>query len=245
MLEIAVCDDNGKDLNAITEILHEICAEIKQEYHVSVFQSPNDMLDRQTKIDIGILDIVMPECNGIDLGKKLKEKFGEIVLIYTTSYEEYCRQAINKVHAFSFLVKPLDKVELKEQIIECVQGTKEHEQDREFIFENVKDGNGDVIPIVRLKAKDILYCEYVKLQREISIVLENEVYFYAAVFERLSEQLQNYGFAVNCRGSIVNLSHIKRLKGYTIYLDNGEELLLTQKRVSDFKEKMNTYFHGK
>ncbi len=42
---------------------------------------------------------------------------------------------------------------------------------------------------------------------------------------------------------IVNLSHIKRLKGYTIYLDNGEELLLTQKRVSDFKEKMNRYFH--
>ena len=42
---------------------------------------------------------------------------------------------------------------------------------------------------------------------------------------------------------IVNLSHIKRHKGYTIYLDNGEELLLTQKRVADFKEKMNRYFH--
>ena len=31
MLEIVVCDDNGKDLNAITEILYEICTEIKQE----------------------------------------------------------------------------------------------------------------------------------------------------------------------------------------------------------------------
>lgn len=245
MLEIAVCDDNGKDLNAITEILHEICAEIKQECHVSAFRSSNDMLDGQAKIDIGILDIVMPDCNGIDLGKKLKEKFGEITLIYTTSYEEYCRQAINKVHAFSFLIKPLDKAELKEQIIECVQGTKEHMQDGEIVFENVKDSNGDRIPVVRLKVKDILYCEYMKSQREISIVLEHEVYFYPTVFERLSEQLENYGFAVNCRGSIVNLSHIKRLKGYIIYLDNGEKLSLTQKRVSDFKEKMNTYFHGK
>lgn len=245
MLEIAVCDDDGKDLNAITEILHEICAEIKQEYHVSAFQSANDLLDGQIKIDIGILDIVMPECNGIDLGKKLKEKFGEIALIYITSYEEYCRQAINKVHAFSFLVKPLDKAELKGQIMEYVQGTGEHGQDGEIVFENVRDSNGDMIPVIRLKAKDILYCEYMKLQREISIVLEHEVYLYSAVFERLSEQLENYGFAVNCRGSIVNLSHIKRLKGYTIYLDNGEKLLLTQKRVFDFKEKMNTYFHGK
>lgn len=245
MLEIAVCDDDGKDLNAITKILHEICAEIKQEYHVSAFQSANDLLDGQIKIDIGILDIVMPECNGIDLGKKLKEKFKEIALIYTTSYEEYCRQAINKVHAFAFLIKPLDKTELKEQILEYVQGTRKHEQDGEIVFENVRDSKGDIIPVIRLKARDILYCEYMKLQREISIVLEHEVYFYPAVFERLSEQLANYGFAVNCRGSIVNLSHIKRLKGYIIYLDNGEELLLTQKRVFDFKEKMNTYFHGK
>lgn len=245
MLEIAVCDDNETDLKAITKILHEICSEIKQEYHLSVFQSPHDMLKKQIKIDIGILDIIMPECNGIDLGKELKNKFGEFALIYATSYEDYCRQAINKVHAFSFLVKPLDKAELREQIIEYVQSPKEHKQNEEIIFKNVRDGDGNIIPIVRLKVKNILYCVYVKLQREIAIVLEDKVYFYASVFERLSKQLENYGFAVNCRGSIINLSHIKRLKGYTIYLDNGEELLLTQKRVSDFKEKMNTYLHGK
>ena len=90
-----------------------------------------------------------------------------------------------------------------------------------------------------------MYCEYMKLRREISIVLANEVYYYAAVFHRLSEQLVDMGFAINRRGSIVNLSHVRRLKGYTIYLDNGEELLLTQKRVAVFKEKMNRYFHEK
>lgn len=245
MLEIAVCDDNGKDLDTITEKLHEICAEMREEYHVSVFRSPAGLLEGNIKIDIGILDIVMPGCNGIDLGKKLKEKFGDIALIYTTSYEDYCRQAINKVHAFSFLVKPIDKEELKEQLAACRQRTKGHGQERELTFENVRNSSGDIIPVVQIKVKDILYCEYMKAQREISIVSAHEVYFYSAVFQKLSEQLENWNFAVNRRGSIVNLSHIKRLKGYTIYLDNGEELLLTQKRVSDFKEKMNRYFHEK
>lgn len=243
MLEIAVCDDNKKDLDTIMKKLHEVCAELREEYHVSVFRSPDGLLEGNTKIDIGILDIVMPDCNGIDLGKKLKEKFSDIALIYTTSYEDYCRQAINKVHAFSFLVKPVGKEELKEQIAACLQGAKGQEQEGELILENARKSSGDIIPVVRLKVKDILYCEYMKAQRAVSIVLAHEVYFYTAVFQKLSGQLENWGFAINCRGSIVNLSHIKRLKGYTIYLDNGEELLLTQKRVSDFKEKMNRYFH--
>lgn len=242
MLEMAVCDDNVKDLDTITKKLKEICAEMGEECHVSAFDSPDSLLKVRTRIDIGILDIVMPDCNGIDLGRKLKERQCDITLIYTTSYEDYCRQAINKVHAFSFLVKPVDREELREQVAACLQGRMAFE--KELIFESVRNSSGDIIPVVRLRAGDILYCEYMKSQREISIVLANEVYYYAAVFHGLSEQLVDMGFAINRRGSIVNLSHVRRLKGYTIYLDNGEELLLTQKRVSDFKEKMNAYFHG-
>lgn len=243
MLEIAVCDDNAKDLDTITKKLKEICTEMGEKCHVSAFCSPDSLLEVCTKIDIGILDIVMPDCNGIDLGRRLREKQRDITLIYTTSYEDYCRQAINKVHAFSFLVKPVDREELREQVAAYLQGTITLGE--ELTFENVRNSSGDIIPVVRLRAGDILYCEYMKLRREISIVLANEIYYYAAVFHRLSEQLVDMGFAINRRGSIVNLSHVRRLKGYTIYLDNGEKLLLTQKRVSDFKEKMNAYFHEK
>ena len=42
------------------------------------------------------------------LGRKLKEKFPDVKLVYITSYEEYCMQVINEVHAFSFLCKPLE-----------------------------------------------------------------------------------------------------------------------------------------
>ena len=243
MLEIAVCDDNAKDLDTITKKLKEICAEMGEKCHVSAFCSPDSLLEVCTKIDIGILDIVMPDCNGIDLGRRLREKQRDITLIYTTSYEDYCRQAINKVHVFFFLVKPVDREELREQVAACLQGTMA--LGKELTFENVRNSSGDIIPVVRLRAGDILYCEYMKLRREISIVLANEIYYYAAVFHGLSEQLVDMGFAINRRGSIVNLSHVRRLKGYTIYLDNGEKLLLTQKRVSDFKEKMNAYFHEK
>jgi len=41
------------------------------------------------KIDIGILDIAMDELNGIKLGRKLKEKFPDVKLIYITRYFYY------------------------------------------------------------------------------------------------------------------------------------------------------------
>lgn len=242
MLEIAICDDNGNDLNAIMEMLHEICTEMKQEYHVSAFQSPNDMLDRQKKIDIGILDIVMPDCNGIDLGKKLKEKFSEIALIYTTSYEEYCRQAINKVHAFSFLVKPFDKAELKEQIAEALSGISNTVVEKEFY--KVIDNRKKEYSVVRLNLSDILYFEYIKRQRRAAIVLENERYECDCVFEKLVEELEQYDYAVNSRGNLVNLRHVEKIKGFVVYLDNGDELPIAQKRIMEFREKLNDFLQG-
>lgn len=242
MLEIAICDDNGKDLNVIMEMLHEICTEIKQEYHLSAFQSPKDMLERQTKIDIGILDIVMPDCNGIDLGKKLKEKFSEIALIYTTSYEEYCRQAINKVHAFSFLVKPFDKEELKVQLTEALGGMSDAVIEKEFY--KVTDNRDKEYSVRRLKLSDILYFEYIKRQRRAAIVLEKERYECDCVFEKLVAELEQYGFAVNSRGNLVNLRHVEKIKGFLVYLDNGDELPIAQKRIMEFREKLNEFLQG-
>ena len=103
MLEIVVCDDDIADLECAVTMLHKIFTSQKIAYHIEQFASANQMLENISNIDIGILDISMEELNGIKLGRKLKEKFPDVKLVYITSYEEYCMQVINEVHAFSFL----------------------------------------------------------------------------------------------------------------------------------------------
>ena len=44
--------------------------------------SANQMLENISRIDIGILDISDEELNGIKLGRKLKEKFPDVKLVY-------------------------------------------------------------------------------------------------------------------------------------------------------------------
>ena len=120
MLEIVVCDDDIADLECAVTMLHKIFTSQKIAYHIEQFASANQMLENISNIDIGILDISMEELNGIKLGRKLKEKFPDVKLVYITSYEEYCMQGINEVHAFSFLCKPLEYDKLELQILELL-----------------------------------------------------------------------------------------------------------------------------
>ena len=120
MLEIAVCDDDIADLECAVNMLHKIFTSQKIAYNIERFVSANEMLENISNIDIGILDISMEELNGIKLGRKLKEKFPDVKLVYITSYEEYCMQVINEVHAFSFLCKPLEYDKLELQILELL-----------------------------------------------------------------------------------------------------------------------------
>ena len=120
MLEIVVCDDDIADLERAVNMLHKIFTSQKIAYHIEQFASANQMLENISNIDIGILDISMEELNGIKLGRTLKEKFPDVKLVYITSYEEYCMQVINEVHAFSFLCKPLEYDKLELQILELL-----------------------------------------------------------------------------------------------------------------------------
>ena len=225
MLEIVVCDDDIADLECAVTMLHKIFTSQKIAYHIEQFASANQMLENISNIDIGILDISMEELNGIK--------------VYITSYEEYCMQVINEVHAFSFLCKPLEYDKLETQMLELLDQLPDTGAEKDFY--KVTDSNGKEYLSIKLKLRDILYFEYIKRSRKVLIALSDITYEYDCIFEKLVEELQPYDFVVNCRGNLVNLRHIEKIKGFIIYMDNGKELQIAQKRSSDFREEVNKF----
>lgn len=239
MIEIVVCDDDTADLESAVNILHKIFTNQQIDYNIRSFVSANEMLENIRKMDIGVLDISMQELNGIKLGRKLKEKFPEMKLVYMTSYEEYCMQAINEAHAFSFLCKPLEYNKTETQMLEVLSQMPDMVVEKDFY--KVTDSNGKEHLSIKLKLNDILYFEYIKRSRKVVIALADTTYEYDCIFESLVEELQQYDFVVNCRGNLVNLRHIERIKGFIIYMDNGKELQIAQRRSTDFREKVNEF----
>ena len=75
--------------------------------------------------DIVLSDIRMPGMSGVDLCRKLREKFPEIEIIFSTGYadKEYLKAAID-LHAVGYVEKPVNVKLLSENVEEAVQRVK-------------------------------------------------------------------------------------------------------------------------
>jgi len=75
--------------------------------------------------DLIITDLKMPDMNGIELIKKVREKYKEICIIVLTAYtdQKYLVELIN-MHIEKFIVKPITLEKLITTILECEKAIK-------------------------------------------------------------------------------------------------------------------------
>ena len=243
MWEIVISDDEDSDLRYLSDMLADVIKDICVQYNLTRYNNPLDLVKYNGKIDVAFLDISMENMNGLELGNEIKKKNPFVKLIYTTSYEEYCLKAINYVHAYAYLCKPIDMNELKYHLTALYKECKTDYIEL-ITFNKVIDKNGYEIGSIDLVIDDIVYFDYVKSKRKILIVYKDNIYRISYVMEKLIEQLKGKHFSVNTRGQLVNLKHVEGIKGENVFMDNGDTLYLAQKRGSHFKRDLNEFMHS-
>lgn len=129
MIKIGICDDEP----IVCEILKKkvsIClAETKTEAEIECFYSGKELLDNSKKTDILFLDIEMPEFDGIETGKKLRENGKDCKIIVATSRVDRFKEAFH-INTFRFITKPFEIDEIREVLQDAVislGGTKKIE----------------------------------------------------------------------------------------------------------------------
>ena len=118
-IKVAVIDDEQDILDMIEKFLKRA-----GDFHVEVFSNPLNALSRiDNSYDIVLLDIMMPQMNGLDVLKELREKTPELKIIMMTAYSTLDK--VLKSHregATHYIMKPFFSMKaLEEKINEIVK----------------------------------------------------------------------------------------------------------------------------
>lgn len=77
------------------------------------FDNPNEALEyaMQNQVELAVLDIEMPQMNGIELSKKLREINPDMAVIFLTAHEDFAMEAIRN-RATAYVLKPYSEEDL-------------------------------------------------------------------------------------------------------------------------------------
>ena len=116
-LRLLIVDDEAPARARLRDLLADCAGEIAHEI-VGEAGNGREALDliAATPVDVVLLDIRMPEIDGIELAQHLQKLPQPPSVIFTTAYDVYAIRAF-EVHAIDYLLKPIRAARLKDALL--------------------------------------------------------------------------------------------------------------------------------
>lgn len=113
--------------------LNTMMAKLQLEADLLCFGSalPALAAARKTEIDIAIVDVKLPELNGLDFGQYLQELYPFVNLIYLSEDSEQAFDAMRQ-HASGYLLKPAEKESFRRELEDLRHPTVQKNEKRLF-----------------------------------------------------------------------------------------------------------------
>jgi DNA-binding LytR/AlgR family response regulator len=117
--------------------LKMLCEQIPELEVIKAFNRPDLLLAETAHLDFDlcILDIEMPQINGIEVAHLLKGK----PVIFTTAHKEYAAEAFD-LDAVDFVRKPIQLERLQKAVQKAIKQIADTKRSKKFIYLNTNQG---------------------------------------------------------------------------------------------------------
>lgn len=252
MINAIIVDDEEFARSSLYFLIQQNCQEIQV---VGIAKSVNEArhLLTQHSVDLIFLDIAMPGENGFELIPQVQQSNANV--IFTTAYDQYALRAI-KANALDYLLKPIDIDELKEAVGKAIKysNLNKVENNRNESLKNLAEDLDEKQTIKKLtlpsnqgfRLIDIDDIVHIEADSNYSIfnLVNLEKIVVAKVLKDYEEILPENRFVRIHKSSIVNLKFVKEYNsknGLQVVLNNGEIIIVSRRRASDFFDKIKAY----
>lgn len=240
MLKVALCDDVIEYNKKMETYIKRYSDENHIDVKITSYSSGPQLLlhYQKRKFDIIFLDIAIPEMDGFEIAKKIREKDQEIIIIFCTSYYTISNASRGfEVEAEDFLAKPMLYKKI-EKILNKAYGKKLVKAEEKLI---VKCQNG----IYTLQLSDIIYLE-TSNKTVLLHTVKGDFICYQKIRdleERLSDKL--FYRCHNCY--LVNMDYIESVRGDTVVLTRGTRntIPISKYRKDGLLKALALYVGGK
>lgn len=236
MLKIAVVDDEPIFCERIRKKLYSVYEKVNLAIQADCYTRGKEVLyevDDGRYYDAYLLDIDLPDMSGIDLGRKLREKFPYPYIVFLTAYPQYAIEGYS-ARAYQYILKDEWKKKLDETLGNI---QKEMESQMEPSYRIIVSTKLEKVPI-----KDIYYLY--KDGKNVVFQTRNGESSIRKTLSEVYEELPEQNFIYVDRSFIVNIEHVMKLKNKQIYMSNGEIIPVSKPQLERVKTEINTYWRN-
>ena len=223
MIVVAICEDEGYILEDLRKKVEKYINRKSLDASIKTFTSGEELLKAKKKLDIILLDLMLPGIDGLEVARQIS---GRSRIIFVTSYREYAVEAFD-ANAVHYLVKPVTEERLFSALDRAVNQTEQMDNQALTL---IKSGKTQVILI-----RDILYCEVFNHQVRIHTV--HGTYDYFGTLDMLEAKLDERFFRCH-RSFVVNMNCVAGQEKGVAILINGERIFISRRKQADFMQKL-------
>ncbi len=244
MIKIAVCDDSKIDLELLSYLVDEYISERTDiEFKTVSFSSAFDFMGyvgdslNKNKFDIYILDVIMNFINGIDVGAFIRQHDRDCHIIFVTASADYALVSYDVV-ASGYIVKPVSRSKLFQTLDRIILKIDDDTKCNNRISVKTKYG------IQNIMFHNIVYAEYSEHIIHFHIfkgdVISSSIG--SLTMTKLMEMMEGEArFVSPHRSFIVNLQHVRNIKGNFIFMNTGVEIPIARTSLKDIKAKYKSF----
>ena len=238
MLEIAICDNDEADLELLDQYVTGYFKKNRDRNgNIETFLSSEKLKSRleEKRFDIFVLDIMMPQINGIELGRLIRESDDQAEIIYTTFSKEFAFDAYG-IHALRYLEKPIVPEKLEEAMNVGILSVERNKIQKVSV--NAKNG------LIAVKVSAIIYIE--NISRCAVYVLKDGTEIVGTYNRKTFEDSiyplnEHPDFLQPHKSFFVNMKYIQAIQGGTLSLDNGRQVFISRNRSAETKKRYLKY----
>lgn len=226
-MRVAICDDEKLYREETKNCIKEYDASIE----IAEYKDGSELLDARESFDLILLDVEMPQTDGMTAAKLLRKRKVDAEIVFLTSYEKYVYDAFD-IRALQFLKKPLEK----ERLVKVLKMVEESLASVERI-ELLLDGETCYV-----KLKDIVYAEAygdgLYVYDRMGLVYEAR----RETIKKWAEKLKGKGFVQIHRTYLISMFYVERFGSDEVKLKGIEEKLpVSRRHAAEFKTEFLTF----